>query len=204
MPDASPSVHPPPFRYDDPVYRAAAEAVKDRSNGHCQLCGRKLPLEAHHWARPYPPADQTTIADLTGLCRNCHVKQHLAWLYENAGGSPEVLCAALSESVATLLLRGPAGIPASPMRVGWPVRFKDRWAALVTGGTSPRIGEVFSLYLRTTRQWRDVVVTDVVDGRPGCWRVHKRFVDNGDEVRPMCVNTVRAQRASSPMRQAAA
>ena len=84
------------------------------------------------------------------------------------------------------------------------MRFKDRWAALVTGGTRPRTGEVFSLYLRTRRQWRNVVVTDVVDGWPGCWRVHKRFLGNGDEVHPMCVNAIRAQRAPSAMRQAAA
>ena len=145
MPDASLSVHPPQFDYDDPVFRTAADAAKDRSAGHCQICGRKLPLEAHHWARFYPPAAQTTAADLTGLCRNCHIRQHLACFFENAGGSPEALCAALSETVATLLFRGAARMPRSPMRVGWVVRVEGRWAALVTGASRPRIGEVFQL-----------------------------------------------------------
>ncbi len=33
-------------------------------------------------------------------------------------------------------------------------------------------------------------VTDVLDSRPGCWRVRKRFLGVGDDVRPMCVNAV--------------
>ena len=45
MPDASLSVHPPPFAYDDLVYQDAAEAAKKRSRGLCQICGRTLPLE---------------------------------------------------------------------------------------------------------------------------------------------------------------
>ena len=195
MPDASPSVHCQPFDYEHPVVRAAAAAVKNRSRGHCQSCGRKQPLEAHHWGRPYPPADQTTVADLTGLCRTCHVKQHLAWFFENAGGSPETLCVALSETVARLLLSGPAHMPTSPMRMGWAVRRKNGWAAFVTGETRPRIGEICGLHLRKRREWRHVVVTEVLGGRPGCWHVLKRFLGDRDEVRPpMCVNAGRAEK----------
>ncbi len=76
------------------------------------------------------------------------------------------------------------------MRAGWPVWVKHRWAALVTGRTRPRVGEVFSLYLRSRREWRDVVVTDVVDGQPGCWLVRKHFLRKDDHMRPMCVNAV--------------
>ena len=125
MPD-SPSVHPPPFAYSHHVYRDAADAAKARSDGHCQECGEKLPLEAHHWARRYLPAHETTADALTGLCRTCHIKAHIAIFFKNAGGSPEVLCAALSEIAATLLHSGTAGLPGSPMRVGWAVRRAGR------------------------------------------------------------------------------
>ena len=108
MPDASPTVHPPAVPLRRPRLPAAAEAVKDRSNGHCQLCAGSS-LSNAPLAPPYPPADQTTIADLTG-CRNCHVKQHLAWLFENAGGSPEVLCTARRKR-GDPPAPGPAGIP---------------------------------------------------------------------------------------------
>ena len=206
MPDASPSVHPPPFNYDHPVYRAAAAAVTDSSDGHCQLCGRELPLEAHHWARPYPPADQTTVADLTGLCRNCHVRQHLAWLFENAGGSPETLSAAWSETVTTLLLRGPARMPGSPMRVGWPVWFEEQWAAIVNGESRPRRGEVVRLFLRSHHEWRTVVVTEVVGGRRQRWCVRKRWLrGDGADIRLMCLDAVGAQQpAPTAMRQSVA
>ena len=205
MPDASPSVHPAPFDYDHPTYRTAAAAVKDGSDGHCRLCGRKGPLEAHHWARPYPPADQTTIGDLTALCLRCHIRQHLAWLFEDAGGSPETLCAAWSETVSTLLLRGAAPMPRSPVRVGWPVMFRGQWAALINGESRPRRGEVFQLFMSTWNEWRTVVVTEVVDGRPERWRVRKRFLSVGDEVRSMCLNAAYTEQPlPAAMRRAAA
>ena len=189
MPDLAPSVHPPSFDYDDPVYVAAATAAKARSAGHCQICGRKLPLEAHHWAKSYPPADQTTAADLTGLCRKCHIKQDLACFFENAGGSPAALCAAWSEAAAILLLRGTARMPRSSMRVGRVVRDEGRWIALVTGESRPCIDEVFRLFLISRDEWRTVVVTEVLDGEPGCWRVRKRFLGAAADVRPMCMAT---------------
>ena len=199
MPDAHPSgnhsrwyaslsVHPPPFDYDHPVFVASATAAKARSAGHCQFCGRKLPLEAHHWAKSYPPADKTTAADLTGLCRDCHIIQDLACFFENAGGgTPDVLCAAWSETVATLLHRGSARMLRSPMRVGRVARDEGGWIALVTGESRPRIGEVFRLFLISRDEWRTVVVTEILDGQPGCWRVRKRFLGAADDVRPMCI-----------------
>ena len=60
-PDDHPvSVHPPPFDYDDSIYRAAAEAAKDQTHGHCRKCGRELPLEAQpldQGALPAAPPD---------------------------------------------------------------------------------------------------------------------------------------------------
>ena len=193
-----------PFNYAHHVYRDAADDAKARSDGHCQICGRKLPLEAHHWARRYLPAHETTADALTGLCRTCHIKAHIAAFFENAGGSPEVLCAALSESVATLLLHGgTAGLPGSPMRVGWAVRVEGQWAALVSGESRPRSGEVFAFFMQSRREWRIVVVTDVLDGQPGCWRVRKRWSDCGDRL--MCLNAGRAeQSAPAALRQVAA
>ena len=206
MPDASLSVHPPPFAYDDPVYQAAAQAAKKRSRDLCQVCGRKLPLQAHHFFAPYPPAHETSPNDMTGLCRDCHDNGHTFILFLSAGGSPEVFRTAWSETVATLLLRPEAQrLCRSHMRVGRAVWCEGRWAALVTGGSRPRIGEVCRLFLRSRCEWRDVVVTEVVDGRPGCWRVRKRFLGAGDDVRLMCVNTVCAEQpVPSAMRQSAA
>ena len=202
MPD-SPSVHPPPFNYTHHVYRAAADGATARSDGHCQECGENLPLEAHHWARRYLPAHETTADALTGLCRTCHIKAHIGIFFKNAGGSPEVLCAAFSEIAATLLHGGTAGLPGSPMRVGWAVRVKGRWAAFVTGESRPRIGEVFELFKHSMNQWQIVVVTEVLDGQPGCWLVRKRWLVHGDRL--MCLNAGLAeQSAPAAMRQAAA
>ena len=200
MPDATISVHPPPFCYHHPVYRAAAAEAKARSRHHCQLCGRMAPLEAHHWSRPpYPPPARTTAADLTALCRDCHIMQHLSCFFENAGGSAKTLCAAWSETVATLLLH--QHLPGSPMRVGRAVRAEGQWVALVTGGRRPAIGEVFALFLISRRQWRTVAVTEVLDGQPGCWRVRKRFL-RADE---QCAEAIYAeQTAAAGMSQAVA
>ena len=69
--------------------------------------------------------------------------------------------------------------------MGRAVRFGDDWGALVTGASRPRVGEVFWLLLRRRREWVTVAVTDVVDGRPGHWRVRKQFLGAGEERRPV-------------------
>ncbi|MCY4508702.1 MAG: hypothetical protein OXG35_17350 [Acidobacteria bacterium] len=194
MSDAPSSVHRSPFHYQHPVYRAAADKAKARSRGrHCQSCGRKAPLEAHHWGKPpYPPPQKTIAADLTALCVHCHITAHLTRFYEAAGGSPETLCGAWSEIVATLLLRG-VHLPGGPTRVGRPVQVEGQWVALVTGREKPAVGEVVALFLYTRSKWQSVVVTEVLGGCPGCWRVRKRF-RRADEPRP----------ASTAMREVAA
>ena len=180
MPDAPISVHPPPFDYQHPAFRAAAAEEKAGSRGRCRLCGRGAVLHAHHWRKPpYPQPHKTTAADLTALCIFCHINVHLGILFEDAGGSPEVFCAAVSEIVATLLLGGM--LPASRIRVGRAV-WAEGWAALVTGTARPHVGETFALFLRSKEEWRAVAVTEVLDGQPGCWRVRKRFLRT-DEVR---------------------
>ena len=67
------------------------------------------------------------------------------------------------------------------LRAGWAVRFEGQWVAIVTGESSPRGGEVFWLWLYSKREWVTVAVTKVIDGRPGHWRVHQRFLGPGDE-----------------------
>lgn len=175
MPDASLSVHPPPFDYHHPVLRAAADEAKAQSRGCCRICGRKAPLEAHHWGKPYPPEEETTADDLTALCVHCHITAHLLKFFEAAGGSPEVLCGAWSEIMAILLLRG-LHLPGNPTRVGRAVKVKGQWIALITGSRRPAVGEAVALFLHTPNEWRCVVVTEVLNGRPGCWRVRKRFL----------------------------
>ena len=78
------------------------------------------------------------------------------------------------------------------------MRFEDEWGALVTGASRPSVGEAVWLFLRTPREWRDVTVTGVVDGRPGSWRVRKRFLGDDEEMRPMCVNGIDAAPAATP------
>ena len=180
MPDASFSVHRSPFHYHHRVYRAAAANAKARSRGHCQICGRKAPLlEAHHWGKPpYPPPQKTIAADLTALCADCHIMAHLARFFEAAGGSPETLCGAWSEIVAALLLLG-VHLPGSPTRVGRPVWAEGQWVALITGCWRPAVGEVVALFLQSRNKWQSVVVTEVLGGCPGCWRVRKRWRTTG-------------------------
>ena len=202
MPDHPVSLHPsPPFNYKHPVYRAAADAAKAQSHGHCRRCGRgELPLEAHHWTRgTYPPAHLTTANDLTAYCHDCHDDAHEFRLVLDAGGSPEEYRTAGSETVATLLNR-PEALRRSLMRVGRAVCCEHRWIALVTGKTPPLVGEVFRLFMRSRCESRDVVVTEVLGGRPGCWRVRKKFLDGGDDIRPMCVNAVCAEQLGAPNR----
>ena len=99
----------------------------------------------------------------------------LTKFFEAAGGSPEALCGALSETVASLLLRD-VHLPGSPTRVGRPVSVEIEWVALITGYSRPAVGDLVALFLRSKNQWRIVAVTEVLGGCPGRWRVRKRFL----------------------------
>lgn len=67
------------FNYDHPAFREAAHGCKRRARHCCQRCGKKAGgVQAHHWARAYKPASETTAADLTALCAKCH--QEITWV----------------------------------------------------------------------------------------------------------------------------
>ena len=180
MPDLPRSVHSPAFDYGDLGFQIAGEAAKARSDGHCQICGRKRPLDAHHWRLwPYRPAAQTTADELTGLCRDgCHDLADGIRFVLALGISPERLRSRLSETIADLLRPVDDG-----RRVGRAVKRKGVWIAIVSGATEPHAGEVFWLGMRSWRTWLTVAATDVIDGPSGHWRVHKRFLPREKEVR---------------------
>ena len=75
-------------------------------------------------------------------------------------------------------------------RVGRPRPLGNGWAAVVSGDSRPVIGEAVALLLRCSGEWRDYIVTGVVDGRAGSWQVRTRPLGKGDEVRPMCITGV--------------
>ena len=180
MPDLPRSVHSPAFDYGDLGFRLAAEAAKARSDGHCRFCGRKRPLDAHHWRPwPYRPAAQTTAHELIGLCRDgCHDLADSIRFVHALGISPELLRIRLSETIADLLRPVDDG-----RRIGRAVKRKEEWIAIVSGATEPHAGEVLWLGLRSWRKWVTVTVTDVIDGPSGHWRVRKEFLPNEEQVR---------------------
>ena len=112
----------------------------------------------------------TTADDLTALCCDCHDEAHDFRFFLDAGGLPDDYRTAHSELVASLVRPADDG-----RQVGRAVWFEGEWGALITGRARPRVGESFWLFLRSRRAWQNVVVTEVVDGRPGHWRVRKRW-----------------------------
>ena len=100
------------------------------------------------------------------------------------GGSPALLFELLPAFLARLL-----GHPCRDdrRRIGRARRVGQAWGAVVSGGPRPGIGEVVAILLRCSGEWRDFVVTGVVDGRAGSWQVLTRPLGRGDEVRPICV-----------------
>ena len=180
MPDLPRSVHSPAFDYGDLGFQIAAEEAKARSDGHCRFCGRKRPLDAHHWRPwPYRPAAQTTADELIGLCREgCHHLAHGVRFVHDLGVSPELLRVRLSETIADVLRPVDDG-----RRIGRAVTRKGEWIAIISGATEPHAGEVFWLALRSWREWVTVAVTDVIDGPSGHWRVRKEFLPREEEIR---------------------
>ena len=110
MPD-DPSSQPG-FEYQNPVYLDARKEAFARSGDLCQLCGQQPAVEAHHWGVDYPPAHETTAADLTALCAECHFVATTLRRFTRAGGSRHQFRAVLSEVVARCDLNSP--LPASP------------------------------------------------------------------------------------------
>ena len=175
-----PDQSPPSFDYGNPVYQAARQKALDWADGRCPNCLREVLLEVHHRTVPYPPAHKTTADDLLALCRVCHDNGHDVSFLHAAGVSLASFRAVVSELVASLSRPVDDG-----RQVGRAVWFEDDWGALVTGASRPRGGGIFWLLQRKRRKWVTVAVTDVVDGRPGLWRVRKRFLGGGEERRPL-------------------
>ncbi|GEM_PF-2844843 len=81
-------------------YPKARKDAFRRSNGSCQFCGTKRPLEAHHWTRGfYPPGDRVTADDLTALCKSCHYIATCLRGMLHAGCSHEQLEAEFEQAV---------------------------------------------------------------------------------------------------------
>lgn len=66
-------------RRDDPIGRETREALRRRSGGLCELCGKKQATDAHH--RQNRRGQNHTLTNLLHLCRTCHqrVGQHVRY-----------------------------------------------------------------------------------------------------------------------------
>ena len=161
MPNAR-SGYPRWYDYFHPNYRRARAGTRARSRGRCQGCGYGFAEHAHHWALRYPPPEATTSNDLTGFCWLCHRVVTLLRKFLSVGGDPirflEVLVAALVEAGDT--------VP----RTGRARRVRGACGACVGGRTRPDEGEVIKVTLRSGA-WDYMIVTVIVDGEPGRWRV---------------------------------
>ncbi len=78
-----------------------------RSHGRCQFCGSRMRDETHHWAREYPPEEDTTGNDLIALCKPCHDIATELRRYFGKGGDIPRLLAAFSEGALSQELRFP-------------------------------------------------------------------------------------------------
>lgn len=87
------------YNYRHPQYWAARAEALARSGGVCQFCGQKPAAETHHWAERYPPAAETTAADLTALCLWCHEMATTLRRFVRAGGDYPSFMAALKTAV---------------------------------------------------------------------------------------------------------
>ena len=184
MPDATQSYRPR-YNHRHPIPRRARSECLRRSDHTCQGCGLEPATEAHHWT--YPPEEETTANHLTGFCAYCHdIITWFTW-FLSFGGSPELFLELLPAFLARVL-----ECPERPehRRIGRARRVGNAWGAVVSGDSRPLPGEVVALLLRCSGKWRDYVVTGVVDGRPGSWRVLTRPLSKRDEVRPMCISDI--------------
>ena len=181
MPDATQS-YPRRYNYRHPIPQHARDECLERSDHRCQGCGVRDAVEAHHYC--YPPEEKTTANHLTGLCEYCH--DLITWFvwFLSFGGSPTLLFELLPAFLARLL-----ECPGRDdnRRIGRARRVGSGWGAVVSGGSRPRIGEVIAILLRCSGEWRDYLVTGVIDGRPGSWQVCTRPLRRDDEVRPVCI-----------------
>ena len=173
------------YDYRHPTPRRARTECLRRSNHICQGCGSEPATEAHHWT--YPIEEETTANHLTGFCQDCH--DIITWFiwFVSFGGSRELFRELFPALLARVL---ECSERPEHRRVGRPRPMGSGWGAVVSGESRPVIGEAVALLLRCSGEWRDYVVTGVVDGRPGSWQVRTRPLGKRDEVRPMCTTGV--------------
>ena len=182
MPDAKRFYRRPYNHRHSTPRRARAECLR-RSDHTCQGCGLEPATEAHHWR--YPLEEETTANHLTGFCEHCHdVVTWYTW-FVSFGGSRD-LFRDLFPAFLARVLECPEG--PERRRIGRPRPVGNAWGAVVSGDSRPLAGEVVALLLRCSGEWRDYVVTGVVDGRPGSWQVRTRALTKRDEVRPTCIS----------------
>ena len=182
MPDAKRSYRRR-YNHRHPTPRRARAECLQRSDHNCQGCGLEPATEAHHWT--YPPEAETTANHLTGFCEHCHdIITWYTW-FISFGGSRELFRELFPAFLARVLecLERP-----EHRRIGRPRRVGNAWGAVVSGVSMPVVDEVVALLLRCSGEWRDYVVTGVVDGRPGSWQVRTRPLSKRDEVRPICIS----------------
>ena len=174
------------YNYRHPNHRRACRQARARSRGRCQGCGYGSADHGHHWALRYRPPAATTADDLTGLCWLCHRVMTLLRRFLSVGGDPvrfiEILGAALAETDDI----GP--------RTGRCRRFGRACGACVNGRTQPRVGEVIRVTLRSGA-WDYMIVTAIVDGEPGRWRVLTAW----PKARENCSNRAQSSNGIAPM-----
>ena len=66
-------------------YQQARGDACARSGDRCQFCGRRGPLEGHHFGLRYPVDHEVTAADLTALCLRCHLLATTVRLVDRLG-----------------------------------------------------------------------------------------------------------------------
>lgn len=158
----TPSDYPRRYDYFHPQYRRARGRARARSRGVCQGCGYGRAEHAHHWLLFYLPPWATTSDHLIGICRLCHRVLTLLRKFLSVGGD----AARFLSIVEAALAQAGETVP----RTGRALRLRGGYGARVAGRTRPRVGELLRVTLRSGA-WDYMVVTAVVGGVPGRWRV---------------------------------
>ena len=129
------------------------------------------------------PASQASSRPLTGFCQDI-----ITWFiwFVSFGGSRELFRASCSRRCWPGCSSAPSGRSTSASAG----RGRSATGGAVIGESKPVIGEAVALLLRCSGEWRDYMVTGVVDGRAGSWQVRTRPLGKRDEVRPMCITGV--------------
>ncbi len=74
------------------TYEIARIQATLRSHGRCQSCGSRMWDQTHHWAREYPPEEDTVGNDLIALCKPCHdIATELRRYFGKGGDVPRLL-----------------------------------------------------------------------------------------------------------------